>query len=182
MTRLHGATVLSAALICLLGTPCLAKDASWMSRPVRTVVLDAGSFYLNSTNLLHMGIGVATAAVPANTNVDRWIRDKDQRDLRSQGTDDVAKIVKIPGNGFVTVPVYVATYGAALLLKNPTLEDWGQNPFEPRSLVPRPPCSCRERSARTDPARATPIGDRFGVRMVSVVTPLSGGSRSSPPR
>ncbi len=97
--------------------------------PVRTVVLDIRNYYLESSNLVRLGIGIATDAVPANTNLDRWIRDRYQDRLRSQATDDVAKVAKVPGTALVTVPVFAAAYGAGYLLRTPTITDWSQRSF-----------------------------------------------------
>jgi len=75
-----------------------------------------------------IGIGVAGAAVFANTNMDMYIRNKYQDDLRSHGTDEVAKIFNLSDAALVlvTVPVYVGTYGAGLYLHNSTMEDWAR--------------------------------------------------------
>ncbi len=118
-----------AALILVLGAPCGADEDPLIVHPVRTVALDLGNYYLDRSNLLRLGIGIAADAVPANTNLDRWIRDKYQEDIRSKGTDDAAKVAKVPGTALVTVPVFVGAYGAGYLLHNETVTEWSQRSF-----------------------------------------------------
>lgn len=129
MGRFPRATVVSAVLVLVLGAPCRAEEAALISHPIRTITLDAKRYYLAPSNLLRLGLGIAVDAVPANTNFDRWVRDKYQDDIRSSGTDDVAKAVKVPGSALVTVPVYVGAYGAGYLLHNATMKDWSQRSF-----------------------------------------------------
>ncbi len=100
-----------------------------IAHPVRTVALDVRNYYLDSSNLLRLGIGIAADAVPANTNLDRWIRDRYQGDIRSKGTDDIAKVAKVPGTALVTVPVFAGAYGAGFLLRNGTITEWSQRSF-----------------------------------------------------
>ncbi len=123
------AAAVSAALLLVPGTPGFAGEDPLVSDPVGTVVLDAKNFYLAPSNLIDLGIGIAAAAVPANTNVDRWVRVKYQEKVRSGGTDDVAKVAKVPGTAYVTIPVYVGAYGAGRLFGNPTIGEWSQRSF-----------------------------------------------------
>ncbi len=129
MGRHRRAIVAFAALILVLGTQCRADEDPLIVHPVRTVALDLRNYYLDSSNLLRLGIGIAADAVPANTNLDRWIRDKYQGNIRSKGTDDAAKAAKVPGTALVTVPVYVGAYGAGYLLHNETITEWSQRSF-----------------------------------------------------
>jgi len=115
-----------ALLLLPFAKPCLADDDSSTSRAVSTVKSDFENFYLAPENLIRLGIGLSVGAVFANTHADREIRDKYQEDLRSKGTDDAAKIFKSYGTALVTVPVYAGAYGAGRMLKNPTLETWGE--------------------------------------------------------
>ena len=112
-----------------LGQQCLAEEVSSISRTLETVKTDIGNFYLDRTNLIVLGIGLGGAAIVANTAIDREIRDKYQENIRSKGTDDAAKIFKVPGTALVTVTVYIGTYGTGLLLRNPTMEEWAQKSF-----------------------------------------------------
>jgi len=114
--------------VCLLplGHRCLAADNGAISRGVEAVKTDLGNFYLDRENLTKIAIGVAGAAVFANTGMDRYIRNKYQNDLRSTGTDDATKIFNITGTeiALVLAPAYLGAYGAGKLLHNPTMEEW----------------------------------------------------------
>jgi membrane-associated phospholipid phosphatase len=114
-----------------LGHRCIAEDNGAISRSIEAVKTDLGNFYLDRANLTKLGIGVAGAAVFANTGTDRYIRNKYQNDLRSTDTDKATKIFNISGTALVlvTVPVYIGTYGAGLLLHNSTMEEWAQKSF-----------------------------------------------------
>ena len=117
-----------AVLLIPLGHRCVAADNGAISRGYEAVKTDLGNFYLDRENLTRLGIGVAGAAVFANTGIDRYIRNKYQDDLRSHETDEATKIFNISGTALVlvTVPVYIGTYGAGLLLHNSTMEEWAQ--------------------------------------------------------
>jgi membrane-associated phospholipid phosphatase len=117
-----------AVLLLPLGHRCIAADNGAISRGYKTVTTDLGNFYLDRENLTRLGIGVAGAAVFANTNMDMYIRNTYQDRVRSHETDEATKIFNISGTALVlvTVPVYIGTYGAGMLLKNPTMEEWAQ--------------------------------------------------------
>jgi hypothetical protein len=103
-----------AVLLLPLGHRCLAEDNGVISRGYKTVKTDFGNFYLGRENLTMLGIGVAGAAVFANTNMDMYIRNKYQDDLRSKETDDATKIFNISAASiaFVIAPAYLGAYGA----------------------------------------------------------------------
>src|SRR3990170_4124986 len=105
-----------------LGHRCIAEDNGAISRSIEAVKTDFGNFYLDRANLTKLGIGVAGAAVFANTGMDRYIRNKYQDDLRSKETDKGTKIFNMSGTVLVlvTIPVYIGTYGAGLWLHNST--------------------------------------------------------------
>jgi len=117
-----------AVLLLPLGHRGVAADNGAISRGYETVTTDLKNFYLDRENLTRLGIGVAGAAVFANTNMDMYIRNKYQDDLRSHKTDEATRIFNISGTALVlvTVPVYIGTYGAGVLLHNPTMEEWAQ--------------------------------------------------------
>ncbi|HJX74450.1 MAG TPA: hypothetical protein VJ307_09875, partial [Candidatus Deferrimicrobiaceae bacterium] len=71
-----------------LGHRCVAEDNGAISRSIEAVKTDFGNFYLDRANLTKLGIGVAGAAVFANTGMDRYIRNKYQDDLRSKETNE----------------------------------------------------------------------------------------------
>ena len=122
-----------------LGHPCIAEDNGAISRSIEAVKTDFGNFYLDRANLTKLGIGVAGAAVFANTNMDRYIRNKYQNDLRSKETDEATKPFNMSGTVLflVTVPVYIGAFGAGLALHNSTMEEWAQKSFR-ASLVGEP--------------------------------------------
>src|SRR5512143_160718 len=86
-----------AVLLLPLGHRCLAEDNGVISRIIETEKTDFGNFYLERANLTRLGIGVAGAAVFANTGMDRYIRNKYQDDLRSEETDEATKIFNMSG-------------------------------------------------------------------------------------
>jgi len=114
-----------------LGHRCIAADNGAISRGIEAVKTDFGNFYLDRANLTKLGIGVAGAAVFANTEIDRYIRNKYQNDLRSTETDEATKIFNLSTDALalVLVPVYIGTYGAGLLLHNSTMEEWAKKSF-----------------------------------------------------
>jgi hypothetical protein len=114
-----------------LGHRCLAADNTVLPLSVKAVKTDFGNFYWDRSNLIKLGIGVAGAAVFANTGMDRYIRNKYQDDLRSPGTDDATKPFNISANGITLVlaPAYLGAYGAGKLLNNATLVEWAENSF-----------------------------------------------------
>src|SRR3990170_7386541 len=106
-----------------LGHRCIAEDNGAISRSIEAVKTDFGNFYLDRANLTKLGIGVAGAAVFANTGMDRYIRNKYQDDLRSKETDKGTKIFNISATELtiVLVSAYIGTYGAGLLFHNSTM-------------------------------------------------------------
>jgi len=124
--------VLGLAVVLLpLGHRCLAADNGVISRGIEAVKTDFGNFYLDRGNLTRLGIGIAGAAVFANTGMDPYIRNKYQNDLRSTGTDDATKIFNISATGITLVlaPAYLGAYGAGKLFHNPTMEEWALKSF-----------------------------------------------------
>jgi hypothetical protein len=117
-----------AALLLPLGHRCVAEDNGAILRGYEAVKTDFGNFYLDRANLTKLGIGVAGAAVFANTEMDQYIRDKYQSSSRSHVTDEATKIFNISGTelALVTGTVYIGTYGAGLWLHNPTMVEWAQ--------------------------------------------------------
>lgn len=122
---LWGFTLLLLPLV----SPGRAEEMSSVGQAVNIAKTDFENFYLGRANLIRLGIGIAGDGLFANTNMDRYIRDRYQENLRSNGTDHAAKIAKVAGEGLVAVPVYIGLYGAGLLLQNPTMETWAQRSF-----------------------------------------------------
>ncbi len=116
---------LLAVFLLLVPAPSRGEgEAAPPNNPVGTVVLDLKNFYLSRSNLLLLGTGIAVDAVPANTNLDRWIRAKYQDDLRTGGTDDIARIAKVPGIPLAALSAYAGAFGIGRLGDIPALEAW----------------------------------------------------------
>jgi hypothetical protein len=84
---------------------------------------DFKNFYLSGDNFLRLGIGIGCAGLFANTSMDGDIQEFYQDNIRSDVTDDLSKILKIPGNIFITPPVLLGTY---LLFKDSSTGEWAQ--------------------------------------------------------
>jgi hypothetical protein len=112
-----------------IGHRCVAGDNGAISRGFDAVKTDLGNFYLDRETLTGLGIGVAGAAVFANTGMDRYLRTRYQDDLRSGKTDKAANIFNISRTALVLVlaPAYIGTYGAGKLLHDSTMEQWAMN-------------------------------------------------------
>jgi hypothetical protein len=117
-----------AAALLLLAPwgPCRAGEVPSLQRFVTSSEGDFARFYADRQNLIRLGVGVAGAAVLANTNADPYLRDRYQADLRGSGTDRAARIFKVPGTVYVIGPAYVAAYGAGLLLRKPEVRRWAE--------------------------------------------------------
>ena len=120
-----------AVLLLPLGHRCIAADNAAIPLSVEAVKTDFGNFYLDRANLTKLGIGIAGAAVLANTGMDPYIRNKYQGDLRSTGTDEATKIFNISATGITLVlaPAYLGAYGAGLWFDIPMMEEWAQKSF-----------------------------------------------------
>ena len=120
-----------AVLLLPIGHRCIAADNAAIPLSFEAVKTDFGNFYLGRSNLTKLGIGIAGAAVLANTGMDRYIRNKYQDDLRSTGTDEATKIFNISATGITLVlaPAYLGAYGAGLWFDNPTMVEWAQKSF-----------------------------------------------------
>ena len=94
-----------------------------LSKDFANIKNDYKNFYLNGDDLLRLGIGIGCAGLFANTSMDGDIQEFYQDNLRSKATDDLSKILKIPGDIFVTPPVLLGTY---LLFKDSSAGEWAQ--------------------------------------------------------
>ena len=124
--------VLGLAVVLLpLGHRCIAEDNTVLPLSIKAVKTDFGNFYWERSNLIKLGIGVAGAAVFANTGMDRYIRNKYQDDLRSNATDEATKPFNISATGITLAlaPAYLGAYGAGLWFDSPTMVEWAQKSF-----------------------------------------------------
>jgi hypothetical protein len=94
-----------------------------LSKDFPNIKNDYKNFYLSGDNLLQLGIGIGCAGLFANTSMDGDIQEFYQDNLRSEATDDLSKILKIPGDIFITPPVLLGTY---LLFKDSSAGEWAQ--------------------------------------------------------
>jgi len=94
-----------------------------LSKDLENIKNDYRNFYLSGDNLLRLGIGIGCAGLFANTSMDGDIQEFYQDNLRSEATDDLSKIWKIPGNIFITPPVLLGTY---LLFQDSSTGEWAQ--------------------------------------------------------
>jgi len=71
---------------------------------------DYENFYLDTVNMSMLGGGIAGAAALANSSADREIQEYYRDDVRTDATNDASKILKLPGEVFLTVPVLLAAH------------------------------------------------------------------------
>jgi len=100
------------------------------SEDLSNIKNDYKNFYLSGDNLIQLGIGLGVAGLFANTSMDGDIQDFYQDNVRSDVTDDLSKILKVPGSVFITPPVLVATY---LIFKDSSAGEWAQRSL--RALI-----------------------------------------------
>jgi hypothetical protein len=94
-----------------------------LSNDLPNIKNDYKNFYLSGDNLLRLGIGIGCAGLFANTSMDGDMQKFYQDNLRSEATDDLSKVLKIPGDIFITPPVLIGTY---LLFKDSSAGEWAQ--------------------------------------------------------
>lgn len=99
------------------GTPARVENSedSAISRFTADVVEDHRRHYSADT-LLDLLPPLAVAGTLANTNADRWIRDTWQQDVRSDTSDDLARVflrVGDVGQNRISAPLYLLTMAAS---------------------------------------------------------------------
>lgn len=109
--------------LCLPVNICWAIEDSLIARDIKTIKDDYKRFYLDKNNLIKLGIGMAGAAIFANTSMDDDIQEFYQDNVRGKTTDSVSEILKVPGEALLTIPLLVST---RFLLKNTTAVEWAQ--------------------------------------------------------
>lgn len=94
-----------------------------------TVASDYTRFY-SGDRLTRMGIAYGVGGIMANTDIDEDIQKWYQKDLHSSGTDNVAEITKMFGEGKYLIPLSLAaaSMGAIISTENeiPAIGKWGQ--------------------------------------------------------
>lgn len=81
---------------------------------------DYANFYLDTTNLIMLGAGITGAAALANTSADREIQEYYRDQIRSNATNDASKILKLPGEVLITIPLLLSAH----LLDNGPVGTW----------------------------------------------------------
>jgi len=69
----------------------------------------------------------ASAGLFANTGIDEQLRSSYNGNVRSTGTNNIAKIVKPLGNGRIMFPSYIVGLLLGKTFKNNSLEEWNKN-------------------------------------------------------
>ena len=82
-----------------LGHRCVAEDNGAISRSIAAVKTDFGNFYLDRANLTKLGIGVAGAAVFANTSRPR------ENPIGSRFKISMGSAVTRSSAGFLSLPL-----------------------------------------------------------------------------
>ena len=109
-------------LLCLLIVPFLAYAEPEPSI-FDTVKADYSNFY-SVEMLTNTGLGLAVGGIIANTNIDSEFRSEYQDNVKSNTTDDVAKLAKKFGEGSYLIPLVI---GASLLPEGYFVSEWGRD-------------------------------------------------------
>jgi hypothetical protein len=102
----------------------------YFSKDLADIKDDYKNFYLSKNSLIQLGIGIGCAGILANTSMDGDIQEFYQDDVRSDATDDLSKVLKVPGEFFITPPVLLGTY---LLFKESSAGEWASKSL--RALI-----------------------------------------------
>ncbi len=106
-------SLLVLLLSALLPHSCLGAEAGVREKflsDVKALEHDYANFYLDTNNLLMLAGGIGTAAVLANTSADREIQEYYRDQIRSDATNNASKILKLPGEVLVTVPILLGAH------------------------------------------------------------------------
>lgn len=115
------AFVLFMAIICPVNES-LAIEGS-VSKDLSNIRDDYKNFYLSRDSLIQLGIGIGCAGLLANTSMDSDIQQFYQNNVRSDVTNDLSKILRVPGDVFITMPVLLGTY---LIFNKSPAGEWAQ--------------------------------------------------------
>lgn len=85
---------------------------------------DYRNLYLDTSNLARFGAALAGAGVLANSSVDREAQEYYRDDIKSNTTNDLSKILKIPGEPLIAIPL-LAVVRLAFPSDNP-VGQWSQ--------------------------------------------------------
>jgi hypothetical protein len=113
---------LQGAAVAAEGTT--AHSGTKLSAITQTVIDDYKSFY-SIGRLTILGLGFGVGALAANTNMDHYIQERYQEDIRNSGTDDVAKKAKVFGEGKYVIPLSLLAAGIKYFDNASSIGDWG---------------------------------------------------------
>jgi hypothetical protein len=101
-----------------------------------TVWEDQKRFY-SPANLGMLGAALAAAAILAETDADRDVRDWYQNDMRGRDSDAFSDVAEYFGDGDVTIPVFIAAAGFGEIFceteVGATVREWGERSL--RTLI-----------------------------------------------
>ncbi|MEW6161789.1 MAG: phosphatase PAP2 family protein [Nitrospirota bacterium] len=117
------ALVLPFLLLIVSANESLAAEDSLITQDIAIIKRDYRNFYLDKDNLAKLGVGIAGAGIFANTSMDGDIQEFYQDNIRGETTDSMSKILKLPGNVFVTIPLL---FSARIFLKEMPAGKWAQ--------------------------------------------------------
>jgi hypothetical protein len=122
--------LLLAALLLIAHTGCSADESEWSAGEQLDLIRRDYANYYSAGNLAALTLGLVAAGGLAHAPGDEKIQDWYLESVKSETTDDLARVVKPLGNGRITGPAYL---GAFLLgrLTNHTAagsitEQWAQ--------------------------------------------------------
>lgn len=118
------------------GACCDLREQPWgpqyLSGLFTRVLNDQRHFYDFDT-LVPLVVGLGAGAVFADTQLDREIGERFQRNLRNNATDSVARVVKQFGDGYIVAPLYGAAIVSSLMPYEweaiEPFEEWGERSF-----------------------------------------------------
>ena len=102
----------------------------YLSKDFANIKDDYKNFYLSKDSLIQLGIGLGCAGILANTSMDGDIQEFYQDNVRSDVTDDLSKVMKVPGSIFITIPALLGTY---LIFDKSSAGEWAQKSL--RALI-----------------------------------------------
>jgi hypothetical protein len=116
------------AIICSVNESLAIENS--VSKDLSNIKDDYENFYLRRNNLIQLGIGIGCAGLLANTSMDGDIQEFFQDNVRSDITDDLSNILKVPGDVFITIPILLGTY---LIFNESPAGKWAQKSL--RALI-----------------------------------------------
>lgn len=112
-----------SVFLAIFANVCLAAEDSLVVRDITIIKNDYKNFYLNKSNLIKLGIGISGAGIFANTSMDGDIQQFYQDNIRGETTDGMSKVLKVPGNMFITIPIL---FGTRIFLEKAQAGEWAQ--------------------------------------------------------